>query len=156
MEPTVVASVARTAVSMSGLVFEDEARSHARSHARSRSPFVGCEWKEGGVTSAFVITSLFLVSEEGEERARTSMGQPCALAELTWWQSSQSSGASSCFVNHIVPRDVSNPARSNIFCKCPADASRYARCEKGHVPRVGDAAAAALMRVSSMTAAVIA
>ena len=151
-----VASVARTAVSMSGSVFEDEARSHARSHARSRSPFVGCEWKEGGVTSAFVITSLFLVSEGGEERARTSMGQPYALAELTWWQSSQSSGASSCFVNHIAPRDVSNPARSNIFCRCPEDASRYARCEKGHVPRVGDAAAAALMRVSSMTAAVIA
>ena len=59
MEPTVVASVARTAVSMSGSVFEDEARSHARYHARSRSPFVGCEWKEGGVTAAFVITSLF-------------------------------------------------------------------------------------------------
>ena len=56
----------------------------------------------------------------------------------------------------VVFREPHSPARSNIFCKCPADASRYARCEKGHVPRVGDAAAAALMRVSSMTAAVIA
>ena len=46
-----------------------------------------------------------------------------------------------------------------MLCKhalCQLLSSRYARCEKGHGPRVGDAAAAALMRVSSMTAAVIA
>ena len=57
---------------------------------------------------------------------------------------------------HSPARRVEPAARSKIFSKCPDDASRYARCEKGHGPRVGDAAAAALMRVSSMTAAVIA